>query len=54
MANDPFDRQFVERLQKSLPSSEGQKFAPASKEQLMEGLDMAIQSRELCFPEGRL
>jgi len=42
----------VERLQKRLPSVEGQKFTPASKQQLMEGLAVAIQFRELCLPEG--
>jgi len=42
----------VERLQKRLPNVEGQKFTPASKQQLMEGLAVAIQARELSFPEG--
>ena len=42
----------VERLQRKLPSVEGQKFTPASKQQLMEGLAVAIQAREVSFPEG--
>jgi hypothetical protein len=42
----------VERLQQRLPNVEGQKFTPASKQQLMEGLAVAIQAREVSFPEG--
>jgi hypothetical protein len=39
-------------LQRRLPNVEGQKFTPASKQQLMEGLAVAIQAREVSFPEG--
>jgi len=42
----------VERLHQRLPNVEEQKFTPASKQQLMEGLVVAILSWELSFPEG--
>lgn len=43
----------VERLQKSRPSSiSGYQFSSASKQRLMEGLVVAIQSHAVTFPDG--
>jgi len=42
----------VETLAKGRPNIEGFKFTNASKQQLMEGLALAIQRREVGFPEG--
>lgn len=42
----------VEELQEHSPVIEGLKFTPASKQQLMQGLAVAIQKREIRFPDG--
>lgn len=42
----------VETLQESLIGVEGFTFTPKSKQQLMEGLALAIQSGEVSFPDG--
>ncbi|ANS03219.1 hypothetical protein [uncultured Mediterranean phage uvDeep-CGR2-KM18-C74] len=44
----------VERLQRDLPHVEGFHFSSSSKQRLMEGLAVAIQSKEITFPEGPL
>ncbi|MFP4598039.1 MAG: hypothetical protein ACLFVJ_07295 [Persicimonas sp.] len=44
----------VETLQRSSRNYEGFKFTANSKQQLMEGLAMAIQRREIRFPEGQI
>lgn len=44
----------VEGLQRRLPNVEGLKFTSTSKQQLMEGLAVAIQSGAVAFPEGRI
>lgn len=42
----------VETLSKGRPNIEGFKFTNASKQQIMEGLAMAIQKHEVGFPDG--
>jgi hypothetical protein len=42
----------VEALQKGRKNFSGFKFTSTSKQQLMEGLALAIQQREIAFPEG--
>ena len=42
----------VERLQRELPNVEGYNFSSASKQRLMEGLAVAIQSQEIRYPQG--
>jgi len=42
----------LERLQRGRDNFEGFKFSAQSKQQLMEGLAVAIQQREIAFPEG--
>ena len=42
----------VERLQRRLPRIEGYHFSSPSKQKLMEGLSVAIQSRLITYPEG--
>jgi hypothetical protein len=43
----------LERLQKTTPNTyEGFKFTQPSKQQLMEGLAVAIQQRQVTFPDG--
>ena len=42
----------VERLQRDLPHVEGFHFSSSSKQKLMEGLAVAIQSGEVVYPEG--
>ena len=44
----------VEDLRKVCRRAEGFKFTSQSKQQLMEGLQLAIQTREIRFPEGWL
>ncbi len=44
----------LEALQKRGGSFEGFKFSAASKQQLMEGLAVAIQQRRVTFPDGEL
>lgn len=44
----------VEDLRKVCRKVEGFKFTASSKQQLMEGLQLAIQTREIRFPEGFL
>ena len=44
----------VERLQKGGSNFEGYKFTAQSKQQLMEGLALAIQQRHVGFPEGQI
>lgn len=42
----------VEELQRKRNNTEGLKFTSISKQQLMEGLALSIQNREITFPEG--
>ncbi len=42
----------VEDMQRTHPNIEGYKFTSTSKQQLMEGLAVAIQQNEITFPEG--
>jgi hypothetical protein len=42
----------VERLQRELPNVEGYHFSSPSKQRLMEGLAMAIQTGEIRYPQG--
>lgn len=42
----------VEALQKGRPNFEGYKFTAQSKQQLLEGLSVAIQKQEVSFPDG--
>jgi len=42
----------VERLQRELPNVEGYNFSSSSKQRLMEGLAMAIQTGEVRYPQG--
>ena len=42
----------VERLQTVLSNVEGYKFSSPSKQHLMEGLAIAIQTNEITYPEG--
>lgn len=42
----------LEALQKHAPNYEGYKFTAPSKQQLMEGLAVAIQKRAVTYPEG--
>lgn len=42
----------VEDLQREHSNIEGFKFTQSSKQQLMEGLTIAIQNHEICFPDG--
>lgn len=44
----------VERLQRSLPNVEGYVFSASSKQRLMEGLSLAIQSKNIGFPDGQI
>lgn len=44
----------VEGLQRTLPQVEGFNFSPGSKQKLMEGLAVAIQSGEVAFPDGQI
>ena len=44
----------VERLQRDLPNVEGYHFSSTSKQRLMEGLAVAIQSDELTYPSGAI
>jgi hypothetical protein len=44
----------VEDVRRVCMRAEGFKFTPQSKQQLMEGLQIAIQTREIRFPEGWL
>ena len=42
----------TEEVQSSRPNVTGFKFNPTSKQQIMEGLAMAIQNKKIAFPEG--
>jgi hypothetical protein len=42
----------VETLQKTTPNITGYKFTQPSKQQLMEGLALAIQRRQVAYPDG--
>lgn len=42
----------VERLQRSLPNVEGFNFSSSSKQKLMEGLSVAIQTKQIAYPDG--
>lgn len=42
----------LERVQKKHPATTGYKFTSQSKQQLMEGLSVAIQRQEIRFPDG--
>tara|TARA_R110002020_G_scaffold77761_7_gene196226 strand:- start:1263 stop:2297 length:1035 start_codon:yes stop_codon:yes gene_type:complete len=42
----------VERLQRSLPNVEGFHFSSSSKQKLMEGLSVAIQTKQITYPDG--
>ena len=42
----------MERLQRELPRVEGYNFTSPSKQKLMEGLAVAIQSKLVGYPEG--
>jgi len=42
----------VEQLQRECPNIEGFVFTSATKQQLMEGLAVDIQQRNLSFPDG--
>jgi hypothetical protein len=42
----------VERLQRVLPNVHGYHFSSSSKQKLMEGLAVAIQSKEVRYPQG--
>lgn len=44
----------VEQLQRELPLVEGFKFSSTSKQQLMEGLAAAIQTRGVRYPDGEI
>lgn len=44
----------VEELKQTMPHAEGFKFNQTSKQQLMEGLQVAIQQRLISFPEGQI
>jgi hypothetical protein len=44
----------LESLQKDRPNFEGYKFTQPSKQQLMEGLAVAIQARHITYPEGAI
>jgi len=44
----------VERLQRELPNVEGYNFTASSKQHLMEGLAMAIQTGEVRYPQGAI
>ncbi len=44
----------VEQVQASCPEVEGFKFTSQSKQQLMEGLAVAIQQRRIGFPDGQI
>ena len=44
----------VERLQRELPNVEGYHFSSTSKQKLMEGLAMVIQSDEITYPSGAI
>jgi phage FluMu gp28-like protein len=44
----------VEQLQRSHPRVKGFKFTSQSKQQLIEGLVMAVQQRQIGFPEGNI
>ena len=42
----------VERLQRSLPNVQGFIFSSSSKQKLMEGLAIAIQTKQIEYPQG--
>ena len=42
----------VERLQRSLPNVQGFNFSSSSKQKLMEGLAIAIQTKQIEYPQG--
>ena len=42
----------VERLQRKLPNVTGYSFSSTSKQKLMEGLSLAIQTQDITYPEG--
>jgi hypothetical protein len=44
----------VEELQKNRPNIEGFKFTSTTKQQLMEGLALAIQQQEIGYPDGMI
>jgi len=44
----------VERLQRNLPSVEGYQFTSPSKQKLMEGLALAIQTQAIGYPDGQI
>ena len=44
----------VERLQKSLPNVEGYTFTSPSKQKLMEGLAVVIQSNQIVYPDNEI
>ena len=44
----------VERIQKDLPNVEGYHFSSTSKQKLMEGLAVAIQTSEIKYPNGAI
>lgn len=44
----------VEQLQRTCPDVEGRKFTSMSKQQMMEGLAVAIQNRSIHYPDGVL
>jgi hypothetical protein len=44
----------VERLQRRLPNVTGYSFSSTSKQKLMEGLSLAIQTQDITYPEGEI
>ena len=42
----------VERLQRKLPNVAGYSFSSTSKQKLMEGLSLAIQTQDITYPQG--
>jgi hypothetical protein len=44
----------VERLQRKLPNVTGYSFSSTSKQKLMEGLSLAIQTQDITYPEGEI
>ena len=44
----------VERLQRDLPNVEGFHFSSPSKQKLMEGLALAIQTEDIRYPDGEI
>ena len=44
----------VERLQRDLPNIQGFNFSSSSKQKLMEGLSLAIQTEAIHYPDGEI